>query len=98
MRLASAPILRGSVGVGRSSHLHTAKILRLSEDLLIVIEIVDSEEKIGGFPPGLDEMMGGGLVKSATIGAEQQRCRVMRASMSSWQLWALLSAAFAAFT
>ena len=47
---------------GHSSRLHTAKILRLSEDLPIVIEIVDSEEKINGFLPVLDTMMGSGLV------------------------------------
>jgi PII-like signaling protein len=62
MRLAGATILRGPMGFGHSSRLHTAKILRLSEDLPIVIEIVDSEEKINGFLPALDEMMGSGLV------------------------------------
>jgi PII-like signaling protein len=50
------------MGFGRSSLLHTAKILRLSMDLPMVIEIVDSEEKINRFLPALDEMMGGGLV------------------------------------
>jgi PII-like signaling protein len=50
------------VGFGHSSHLHTTKILRLSEDLPLVIEIVDSEEKIGAFLPTLDAMMGSGLV------------------------------------
>jgi PII-like signaling protein len=62
MHLAGATILRGPMGFGHSSRLHTAKILRLSEDLPIVIEIVDSEEKINGFLPALDEMMGSGLV------------------------------------
>jgi PII-like signaling protein len=47
---------------GHSSRLHTAKILRLSEDLPVVIEIVDSEEKINAFLPVLDGMMGSGLV------------------------------------
>jgi len=60
--LAGATILRGPMGYGHSSRLHTAKILRLSEDLPIVIEIVDSEEKIKGFLPSLEEMMGSGLV------------------------------------
>src|SRR3954453_18037887 len=60
--LAGAAVLRGAMGFGASSHLHTAKILRLSMDLPIVIEIIDSEEKINGFLPVLDEMMGGGLV------------------------------------
>ena len=62
MHLAGATILRGPMGFGHSSRLHTAKILRLSEDLPIVIEIVDSEEKINGFLPALEEMMGSGLV------------------------------------
>src|SRR5690349_7693767 len=62
LHLAGATVLRGPMGFGKSSRLHTAKILRLSMDLPIVIEIVDSEEKINGFLPALDEMMGGGLV------------------------------------
>lgn len=60
--LAGATVLRGPMGFGHSSHLHTAKILRLSEDLPLVIEIVDSEEKIDAFLPVLDAMMGSGLV------------------------------------
>lgn len=55
--LAGATVLRGSMGFGRSSRLHTSKILRLSEDLPLVIEIVDSEENIDRFLPALDEMM-----------------------------------------
>jgi PII-like signaling protein len=62
MHLAGATVLRGSMGFGKSSRLHTAKILRLSMDLPLVIEIVDSEEKIQGFLPELDKMMGGGLL------------------------------------
>jgi PII-like signaling protein len=62
LQLAGATILRGPMGFGHSSRLHTAKILRLSEDLPIVIEIVDSEEKIEAFLPQLEEMMGSGLV------------------------------------
>ncbi len=61
-QLAGATVLRGPMGFGKSSHLHTAKILRLSMDLPIVIEIVDGEEKVNAFLPVLDEMMGGGLV------------------------------------
>jgi uncharacterized protein len=60
--LAGATILRGPMGYGHSSRLHTAKILRLSEDLPIVIEIVDSEPKIQAFLPTLSGMMGSGLV------------------------------------
>jgi len=62
LHLAGATVLRGPMGFGKSSHLHTAKILRLSMDLPIVIEIVDSEQKVNAFLPVLDEMMGGGLV------------------------------------
>jgi hypothetical protein len=60
--LAGATVLRGPMGFGKSSRLHTAKILRLSMDLPMVIEIVDSEEKIRAFLPVLDGIMGGGLV------------------------------------
>lgn len=62
LRLAGATVLRGPMGFGKSSRLHTAKILRLSMDLPVVIEIVDAEEKINSFLPVLDKMMGGGLV------------------------------------
>jgi PII-like signaling protein len=62
MQLAGATVLRGPMGFGKSSRLHTAKILRLSMDLPFVIEIVDSEEKINSFLPELDKMIGGGLV------------------------------------
>jgi uncharacterized protein len=62
MHLAGATVLRGPLGYGHSSRLHTAKILRLSLDLPVVVEIVDSEEKINAFLPVLDGMMQGGLV------------------------------------
>src|SRR5205823_13606654 len=62
LQLAGATVLRGPIGFGKSSHLHTAKILRLSMNLPMVIEIVDSEEKVNAFLPVLDQMMGGGLV------------------------------------
>jgi PII-like signaling protein len=61
-QLAGATVLRGPMGFGKNSHLHTAKILRLSMDLPLVIEIVDSEEKINSFLPTLEKMLGGGLV------------------------------------
>lgn len=60
--LAGATVLRGPMGFGHSSRLHTTKVLRLSEDLPVVVEIVDSEEKIEGFLKLLDDMMGSGLV------------------------------------
>jgi len=62
MHMAGATVLRGAMGFGKSSRLHTAKILRLSFDLPLVIEIVDTEERINSFLPVIDEMMTGGLV------------------------------------
>jgi PII-like signaling protein len=61
MHLAGATVLRGPMGFGKSSRMHTAKILRLSMDLPLIIEIVDCEEKIQTFLPVLDDIMGGGL-------------------------------------
>ena len=62
MHLAGATVLRGSMGFGHSSRLHTAKILRLSFDLPVVVEIVDTEVKINEFLPVLDGMMTSGLI------------------------------------
>ncbi len=62
MRLAGATVLRGPLGFGYSSRVHTAKILRLSEDLPVVIEIVDSVEKVENFLSVLDGIIGSGLV------------------------------------
>ena len=66
LQIAGATVLRGGLGYGHSSHLHSAKILRLSDDLPLVIEIVDSPDKIAAFLPVLDGMMnddmGSGLV------------------------------------
>ena len=73
MHLAGATVLRGPMGFGKSSRLHTAKILRLSMDLPIVIEIVDSDEKIQEFLPVLDQMIGGGLVTLEKIKCLQYR-------------------------
>ncbi len=60
--LGGATVFRGLLGYGAHSRMHTAKLLRLSEDLPIIIEIVDSTEKIQGFLPDLDRMMEEGLV------------------------------------
>jgi uncharacterized protein len=60
--LAGATVLRGPMGFGAHSRMHTAKILRLSEDLPVLIEIVDKEENIQKFLPELDEMVADGLV------------------------------------
>jgi PII-like signaling protein len=62
MHLGGCTVLRGPMGFGHSSRLHTTKILRLSEDLPLVIEIVDSQENINIFLPVLDSMMGSGLI------------------------------------
>lgn len=62
MHLAGATVLRAHVGFGHSSRIHTTKILRLSQDLPVVVEIVDSQEKIDAFLPVLDGMMSSGLI------------------------------------
>src|SRR5207248_7321824 len=67
MHLAGATVLRGPMGFGHSSRLHTAKILRLSEDLPLVIEIVDAGEKIDAFLPVIDGMMTHGLVTTEKV-------------------------------
>lgn len=62
MGLAGATVLRGPMGFGQSSHLHTTKILRLSQDLPVVVEIVDEEGRINAFLEQVDSMLGSGLV------------------------------------
>ncbi|MCK6483105.1 MAG: DUF190 domain-containing protein [Phycisphaerae bacterium] len=62
LQLAGATVLRGPMGFGANSRLHTVKVLRLSEDLPMVIEIVDSREKIDLLLPHIDEMVTEGLV------------------------------------
>jgi uncharacterized protein len=71
MHLAGATVIRGFLGFGKSSHMHAAKILRLSMDLPMVIEIVDVPEKVNAFLPYLEPMMSGGLL---TL----ERARVIR--------------------
>jgi uncharacterized protein len=66
------------MGFGATSRIHTAKILRLSADLPMVIEIIDTEEKVNAFLPALDQMMDGGLVtieKAKVIRYQQARSR-----------------------
>jgi PII-like signaling protein len=67
MHLSGATVLRGSLGYGHSSRLHTTKILRLSQDLPLVIEIVDSDEKIKAFLPILGMLVSSGLVTIETV-------------------------------
>ncbi|HMO86406.1 MAG TPA: DUF190 domain-containing protein [Lacipirellulaceae bacterium] len=62
LHLAGATVLRGPMGFGAKSRLHTVKILRLSEDLPIIVEVVDSQEKIDQFLPHVEAMMQDGLV------------------------------------
>ena len=62
MHMAGATVLRGPMGFGQSSRLHTAKILRLSGDLPVIIEMVDAEDKINAFLEALEELMPSGLV------------------------------------
>jgi PII-like signaling protein len=62
LHMAGATVLRGPMGFGANSRLHTAKILRLSEDLPMVIEIVDGKDKIDELMPHIDEMVQEGLV------------------------------------
>ena len=62
LHLAGATVLREPMGFGAKSRLHTAKVLRLSEDLPVVIEIVDSKEKVDELLPHIDEMVTEGLL------------------------------------
>jgi len=62
MHLLGATVLRGQLGFGHSSRLHTTKILRLAQDLPLIVEIVDSQDHIDAFLPILDEMLTSGLV------------------------------------
>jgi len=79
--LAGATVLRAPMGYGHSSRLHTAKVLRLSEDLPVIVEIIDHEEKITAFLPLLDDMVEDGLISLAEIrvlryGSHQKENRI----------------------
>lgn len=65
--LAGATVVRGVMGFGADSRMHTAKVLRLSEDLPIIIEIVDSQENIDKMMPYLDEVVTEGLITSEKV-------------------------------
>lgn len=67
MKLAGATVLRGPLGFGASSHVHTAKILQLSADLPIVVQIVDDNEKIHAFWAEVQPMLTGGLVVTEKV-------------------------------
>jgi hypothetical protein len=65
--LAGATVLRGPMGFGKHSRMHTAKIMRLSEDLPMIIEIVDAPEKIAAFLATVDKMVSEGLVTTEKV-------------------------------
>ena len=71
--IAGATMLRGLMGYGANSRIHTAKILRLSEDLPIVVEIVDGREKIAALLPLIEEMVGDGLITLENVRVLQYR-------------------------
>jgi PII-like signaling protein len=73
MGIAGATMLRGLMGYGANSRIHTAKILRLSEDLPIVVEIVDGREKISALLPLIEEMVGDGLITLENVRVRQYR-------------------------
>ncbi len=69
MHMAGATVLRGPMGFGHGAHLHTAKILQLSNDLPVVIEIVDTEDRIDAFLEEIEPMVDSGLItrEKATV-------------------------------
>ena len=73
--MAGATVLRGSMGFGGASRIHTSKVLRLSEDLPIVVEIIESREKIDSFLPHLREMVEDGLVTLERVQVIQYHAR-----------------------
>lgn len=75
LHLAGATVLRGPMGFGANSRLHTTKILRLSEDLPMVIEIVDSREKIDELLTHIDDMVAEGLVTLEPVRVIRYRSR-----------------------
>jgi hypothetical protein len=73
LNLAGATVLRGILGYGASSRIHSAQVLRLSEDLPVVVEIVDSEEKINRLLPFLDDTVKEGLITMEKVKVIQYR-------------------------
>jgi uncharacterized protein len=81
MRLAGATVIRGSLGFGQSAKLHKIEMFRLSQDLPVVVEIVDTEEKIKAFLPVLDEMIESGFVTLETakvLRYDQERAGILQ--------------------
>ena len=75
LHLAGATVFRGPIGFGKSSRIHKTSLLRISEDVPVVVEIVDSEEKINAFLPILDEMLDSGLVTLEKVKTLHYRAR-----------------------
>jgi uncharacterized protein len=82
LHMAGATVVRGSMGFGAKSRLHTAKVLRLSADLPIIIEIVDSREKIDELLPRIDEMVSDGLVTVEKVRVIKYRADVPTSDLS----------------
>jgi PII-like signaling protein len=76
--LAGATVFRGPLGFGKSSRMHKTSLLRISEDIPVVVEIVDSEEKINAFLPILDEMLDSGLVTLEKVKTLSYRTRAAK--------------------
>jgi uncharacterized protein len=83
LHLAGATVLRSTMGYGKASRLHTNKILRLSDDLPLVIEIVDGEDKINTFLPIMEEMIGGGLITMEKVRVIRYRSGLTAAGWQS---------------
>ena len=73
--LAGSTVLRGIEGFGANAHIHTTRILRLSEDLPVLIETVDQEDRIRAILPELDEMVGDGLITLERVEVVAYRAR-----------------------
>ena len=73
MKLAGATVFRGIMGFGANSHIHSTKILRLSEDLPVLIEIIDTEENIEKFMPFIEEVVKQGMVTQEKINVKLYR-------------------------
>ena len=74
LKMAGATVVKGFQGFGCKAHMHTAKLLELSMDLPLIIEIVDSEERLGRLLPRLDEMVGEGLITVENVHVYLYRC------------------------
>lgn len=75
MKLAGASVFRGIMGFGANSHIHTTKVLRLSEDLPVLIELVDTEENIQKMMPFIEETVKQGMVTQEKINVKLYRAR-----------------------